>query len=160
MRRYAYLITLMSAVLGACGARAETTVQGIAENAAPAQAAAPSLPITQVGSLSEGEVVIQLGDNTIDASQTTFKAGETYTFVITNYGTRAHDFSIIEPVAVKGSYEGAESGALLTVPKLNPGQTVTVEFVFPASAVRKQWEFASLNQNLYEDGMRWPIAVS
>ena len=171
MRRLAYLLVLMSVTLAACGSPVQAANDPSAPGAAgPAaasdsqselqsQSEAASTPAAETETLSDGEVIIQLGDNTIDSSQTTFKAGVLYRFHITNYGERPHDFYINEPVSIKGSYLGAMNGAMLSVAKINPGQTVTVEFTFPTNATRKQWEFSSLTKNMYEDGMRWAIAV-
>jgi uncharacterized cupredoxin-like copper-binding protein len=149
-------------LLSGCGSSAAAQAQPAVQSAdlTPMRPQTVTNPEALIGNGSE--IVIALGDNTIDSSQTTFKAGVPYTFVITNSGTRAHQFNINEPVEVKGSFQGAISGALLTVPKdqLDPGQSVTLEFTFPASAAKKAWEFSCLIRNHYEDGMRWAIVVT
>jgi len=164
MTRLVPLITLMSVLLTACGGGVAAAKQAGGETAVGAQAPiqAPSTPAStaEAAAGSREEVVIQLGESSIDSSQTTFKAGVTYRFVITNYSSRPQEFNINEPVAIKGTYEGAISGALLRVPRIIPGGTETVEFTFPTNAPRKQWEFSSLIKNLYEDGMRWAIVVT
>ena len=145
----------------ACGGPAATQ-----ELTAPASTQAPTQPVaTTQPAPAPGEstqVEITLADNTIQASQYTFKAGVPYTFVITNTGQRAHNFNINEPVSVKGSIEGALSGALLAVSRdqLTSGANVTVDFTFPDSAVGQQLEFSCLIKMHYEDGMRQPITVT
>ncbi len=164
MRRFTYfsLLTALGILLTACGvmaAEAQPAVQLEAQNPAPISTEQAPVPVTGG---KEGEVVIAIGDNTIDSSQTTFKAGESYTFVITNYGTVPHTFNINEPVTTKAIFKGYMGSTLLSVLKeqLGPGRTVKVEFTFPANAYNKQWEFSCLIRNHYEDGMRWAIMVT
>ena len=159
----------MAFLIVGCGSQAAALAEQSAEaegtsgSGVSIPAPATSVPTTPADAPgTRPEVTISLGDNTIDSSQTTFKVGVIYKFVITNYGDHPHTFNINEPVATKGSYQGAVSGALLTIDtnQLGPGETVTVEFVFPPEALRKEWEFSSLKPNAYEDGMRWAIMVT
>jgi uncharacterized cupredoxin-like copper-binding protein len=108
------------------------------------------------------QVDITLADNTIQASQTTFKVGVPYTFVIKNTGHHAHNFNINPPVSVAGSLDAALSGALLSVnqDQLAVGSTATADYTFPASAVGAQFEFSCLIPSHYESGMRLAITVT
>ncbi len=130
-------------------------------------AAAPSAPTTApaaqaVPASERNQVTITLADNTITASQTSFKVGVLYTFVITNNGSHTHDFNISTPVSAAGSYSAAQANALLSVPqeKLRPGSTVTAQYTFQDSAAGTQLEFSCLIQRHYEDGMRLAITVT
>jgi uncharacterized cupredoxin-like copper-binding protein len=162
------LFAVMTFLLVGCGSRAAALAEQSAEVEFPGEVKSPAqAPATAVSTTpadapgTRPVVTISLGDNTIDSSQTTFKVGVIYKFVITNYGDHPHTFTINEPVAAKGSYQGALSGALLIIDtdQLGPGETVTFEFAFPPEGLRKTWEFSSLKPNAYEDGMRWPIMV-
>lgn len=107
-------------------------------------------------------VEVKLVDNTISASLTTFKAGQLYTFVISNRGRHEHNFIISPPVTVAGGYSEALAQALLAVDEtqLPPGTSVSVDFTFPASAAGTDLEFNCLIRRHYEDGMRLPIQVT
>jgi uncharacterized cupredoxin-like copper-binding protein len=126
-------------------------------------------PTPTAGSVSAGssgadqtQITVTLQDNTISASQTSFKAGVLYTFVITNQGNHTHNFNISTPVSAAGSYSNAQATALLSVPeeKLRPGSTVTEQYTFQDSAMGTQLEFSCLIQRHYEDGMKLAITVT
>ena len=105
---------------------------------------------------------ITLGDNTIEASQTTFQVGVLYTFNVTNTGRHAHNFNISTPVSVAGSLNAALDGALLKVDQdqLSPGASATVEYTFPDSAAGQPLEFSCLIKRHYEDRMYLAITVT
>ena len=162
MKRISLLLTvaLFMFLVAACGGPAPVATQ------APVQPAATEAPTqagaTEVPAASGNQVEVTLADNTIDTSTTTFQVGVPYTFVITNAGRHAHNFNINPPVSVAGSLEGALNSALLAVPQeqLNPGQSVTVDFTFPASAAGQLLEFSCLIRRHYEDGMKVDITVT
>lgn len=146
------IVGLTMLVLAACGSPAPASTQ------APAQPEATE-PDPAAGGT---EVEIDLADNTIDASMTSFQVGVPYTFVITNAGQHAHNFNINPPVSVTGSLEGSFNSALLVVPQeqLGPGQTATVEFTFPEDAAGQLLEFSCLIRRHYDDGMKMDIVVT
>jgi len=93
---------------------------------------------------------------------TTFKAGETYHFVVENAGALQHEFMIIEPVE-PGMMEMEEMDemAMYVVEEedLAPGATVEFDYTFPSDAVGQPLEFACHLPGHYEDGMHLTINV-
>jgi uncharacterized cupredoxin-like copper-binding protein len=170
-----FIVMLVMLLIAACGSATPVATQAPAEPAAteaPTQAAteppAATEAATQAGATEPVPVTggtpvdITLADNTIDTPMTTFQVGVPYTFVITNTGEHAHNFNINTPVSVTGSLEGAFESALLAVPQeqLGPGQSVTVDFTFPAESAGQLLEFSCLIRRHYEDGMLLPITVT
>jgi uncharacterized cupredoxin-like copper-binding protein len=110
------------------------------------------------------QVDVTLSDFQITSSQTDFKAGQTYEFVISNEGAVNHEFMVMEPLAMDSmgmSMEEMDEMALLMVEEeeLSPGETVTVEYTFPASASDGNLEFSCHVEGHYEQGMKLPIKV-
>jgi uncharacterized cupredoxin-like copper-binding protein len=107
-------------------------------------------------------VEITLADNTIASSLTSFQAGASYTFVISNHGRHEHNFNISPPVSVAGSINAALGGALLSVDEtqIPPGGSTSVTFTFPETAVGAALEFNCLIRRHYDDGMRLDITVT
>lgn len=114
----------------------------VASACATAQAA-PKRPV---------EVKVTASEFKFDAARTTFKAGTTYRFVVTNAGKINHDF-LIMPAG-----EQDEEKALLLVEDtdLTPGTTLTKDFVFTQPG---SYEFACRVQGHYEAGMVTKITV-
>lgn len=158
MKKYILFSTfvLVMVLLSACGTQASTVTES------PTQPAATEVPSQASSSGNSTQVTVTLKDNTIDASQTDFKVGVPYTFIITNEGRHAHNFNINPPVSVAGSLDGALTSALLAVPqeKLAVGSSVTMEYTFPDSAAGQLLEFSCLIKRHYEDGMLVPITVT
>ena len=158
-----FIVMLVMFLIAACGSATPVATQAPVEPAATESPATEAPGATEPVPVTGGtQVDITLADNTIDASMTTFQLGVPYTFVITNTGQRAHNFNINPPVSVAGSLEGALDSALLVVPQeqLNPGQTATVEFTFPAESAGQLLEFSCLIRRHYEDGMKVDIIVT
>ena len=141
--------------LAACSSAAPVATQPTAA------AQAPASPQAVAGDASN-TVQVTLADNTIQSSMTSFKAGVPYTFVVTNSGRHAHNFNIAPPASVAGSIDAALQQALLSVSQdqLGVGQSVTVNYTFPDSAVGAQLEFSCLIPHHYEDGMLLAITVT
>ncbi len=163
------LLSVAISTLAACGnpapsaTEAEPTQPPADTQAAPTRAPTQPPADTQAAPAGEGtRVNVTLADNTIHASQTTFQAGVPYTFVITNSGRHAHNFNINPPASVAGSLEAAATSAILNIGQddLSVGQTVSVEYTFPASAVGSPLEFSCLIRRHYEDGMDLAITVT
>ena len=151
MKRIALLGLIVFTLLGmtACGGAPTPTAEA-------AEAEATEVPI------SGTRVDITLADNTIESTLTAFQVGVPYTFVIVNEGRRAHNFNISTPVSIAGSLGDALSTALLAVDQdeLGAGESVTVNYTFPDSAVGQTLEFSCLIRMHYQDGMLLPITVS
>lgn len=134
------LITI-SLLLAACGASAPST--------------------NPDGSIN---VDVTLTDFGIESSLTTFEAGKTYHFTITNKGAIPHEFVIAEPLA-GGTVHGTDmemmhEGLIVEVEEneLPPGATVTVDATIP-DHVDEALEFACHTEGHYEAGMRSAITV-
>ncbi len=125
--------------------------------------------------LQEPETVeISLTEFRIQSSLTTFEAGKPYRFVITNYGSIDHEFTIMPPMPAApiatdmgmGEMPGMDHnnmpGAILHVEQeqLSAGATVTIEFTFAQSASLGLIEFACHLPGHYEAGMLVPISVN
>ncbi len=130
--------------------------------ASAAKPAATADAPAQNASNDPNQVVVTLADYTISSTQTTFKAGVPYTFVIKNNGSHLHNFNIAPPVSITGSEDASLSAALLAVTqdKLPIGGGTTVQFTFPPSAVGQPLEFSCLIRRHYEEGMRLAITVT
>jgi uncharacterized cupredoxin-like copper-binding protein len=110
-------------------------------------------------------VDVTLTDFGIESSLTTFEAGKTYHFTITNKGAIPHEFVIAEPL-VGGTVHGTDmemmhEGLIVEVEEdeLPVGATVTVDATFPAHVPDKELEFACHTEGHYEAGMKFPISV-
>lgn len=163
------IIALVFVSLSACGSPPAPETQAVPPSAPAESAASPTSPAA--GSPTDSQpapvtanttVEIELVDNSIKTPQTTFQAGVPYTFVIVNNGRHAHNFNISTPVSLVGSTNAALDSALLKVSQnqLGAGQTATVEYTFPASAVGADLEFSCLIKRHYEDGMYVAITVT
>lgn len=154
------MILVAMLLLAACGSPAPTR----APASSPATSAPTLAPVSSPAATAATgtQVDVTLADNTIESSLTTFTAGETYTFVITNTGHHAHNFNISEPVETAGSIDTAKQNALLVVEQsqLPVGGSATVTYTFPASAAGANLEFSCLIPRHYEDGMTLPITVT
>jgi uncharacterized cupredoxin-like copper-binding protein len=166
MKRITPLFTvgLVTLLVAACaGATPATTQEPATQSAVTGAPAATESGATDPVPVTGGtQVDVTLADNTIETNMTTFQVGVPYTFVINNTGQRAHNFNINPPVSVAGSLEQALDSALLVVPQeqLSPGQTATVEFIFPDTAAGQLLEFSCLIRRHYDDGMKVDITVT
>jgi len=159
------IFTTALLVFTACSGPAPSAASTVAPvsgptSAGPAPTEPPAPPTATENSAIQ--VIITLADNTINSSLTTFQAGTTYSFVITNTGHRPHDFNISTPTSISGSLDASLASALLVVTQdqLSPGRSVTITFTFPASAVGAPLEFSCLIKRHYDDGMRLDITVT
>jgi len=143
MNKYltALLLSLLLFALAACRS------MGRMESAAPA------------GSIS---VQITETDFHIASSVSKFVPGKVYYFVVTNRGQAMHEFMIM-PKA-EGSMNGMpmenmDKLALASIPMIDPGETQTLNYTFPASLAGSRPEFACYFSGHYEAGMRLDVAV-
>ena len=135
------LLTIALLLLSACGGREGST-------------ATPSTNAVQVQ--------VKEADFTISSSVTSFTPSTTYHFVVTNNGTTIHEFMIM-PKA-EGNMSGMPMGnmdkmALASIDNINPGETKTLDYTFPASTANSQPEFACYLPGHYESGMKLGVIV-
>lgn len=116
------------------------------------------------GSSSSGGQQVQVTetDYHIASSVTSFTPGTPYHFVITNNGQTAHEFMIMPKS--EGSMNGMSMGdmdalALANMQNIAPGQTVTLDYTFPASTAGSHPEFACYQPGHYEAGMKLGVTV-
>jgi uncharacterized cupredoxin-like copper-binding protein len=108
------------------------------------------------------EVKITATDFGFAASQTTFKVGVPYHFVVTNQGKVAHEFMLVKPIeAGMMDMEAMDAMALAHIEEddLQPGTTQSVDYTFTEAAPTGQLEFSCHLAGHYEAGMKLPITV-
>jgi uncharacterized cupredoxin-like copper-binding protein len=101
-------------------------------------------------------------DFKIASSVTSFLPGTTYHFVVTNTGKIAHEFMILPKS--EGRMNDMSMGdmdhmALASIDTINPGETKTLDYTFPASAANSHPEFACYLPGHYEAGMKQVVSV-
>lgn len=121
--------------------------------------------LTACGGTSSGntnEVHVTLSDFKILTSQTTFTAGTTYHFVVTNEGNAKHEFMIIRPISGQEFTEEMDHMALYHVDEdeLAPGTSKSFDFTFQPADAQKPLEFACHLPGHHEAGMHLPITVN
>ncbi len=111
-------------------------------------------------------VNITLSDYKIQASQTTFKTGITYHFVVSNKGKQNHELMLMPPVSADtgmgSTMDNLDQMALFLIgaDKLPPGATATEDYTFRQPAATGKLEFACHIGDHYQMGMRLPITVT
>lgn len=120
--------------------------------------------LTACGGASSGPVTVNITakDFSYEASQTTFKVGVPYHFVVTNEGTVPHEIMIMEPMEGTGmDMEEMDELALnhIEAEALEPGDTATMDYTFQEAAPAGTLEFACHVKGHYESGMHIPIVV-
>ncbi|HEX4713601.1 MAG TPA: hypothetical protein VH164_01605 [Ktedonobacteraceae bacterium] len=98
----------------------------------------------------------------IATSVTSFVPGKTYHFIVSNQGQTMHEFMIMPRAmgSMNGlSMEEMHLEALASIDMIDPGQTQTLDYTFPASAVGSQLEFACHMMGHYEAGMKLAVTV-
>ncbi|HSG44340.1 MAG TPA: hypothetical protein VLA72_14420 [Anaerolineales bacterium] len=141
-KSYAGVLTVAVLLLTACGARSDVS-----------------------------EVTVSLTEFGIESSVTTFEAGKTYRFTITNEGAVPHEFVIAQPLMEGEAHDDDDAhsddememkheGVVIEVgeDRLQPGATVTVEATFP-DHVDGELEFACHTEGHYEEGMFAPLII-
>jgi uncharacterized cupredoxin-like copper-binding protein len=109
-------------------------------------------------------VTVTLSDFKIEASQTTFKTGVPYRFVVTNSAksTANHEFMIVKPMTGDGmTMDEMDRMALYRIDAslLPPGATKSFDFTFTDPAPTGQLEFACHVGSHYQVGMHTSITV-
>jgi uncharacterized cupredoxin-like copper-binding protein len=108
------------------------------------------------------DVFVTLSEFSVDMTQSSFDAGKTYNFIVTNEGAVPHEVMIVAPLEPgEGDMEEMDEQALLVVEAddLPAGATVEVEYTFPTDA-QAGLEAACYVPGHYEAGMKTPVVVS
>lgn len=119
---------------------------------------------TTTTAAAAGPVVVHVTatEYKFESDTTTFKAGTTYRFEVTNEGAMEHEFMVGEPIA-PGSMDMEEMDGLaighIEEDDLQPGQTDSVDVTFTADQVGQPLEFSCHLEGHYEGGMHLPITV-
>lgn len=116
-------------------------------------------------STTSGATTVQVTetDFKIDSSVTTFVTGKAYHFVVVNKGKAVHEFMIMpksEGMMSGMSMDDMNQLALAFIATINPGETKTLDYTFPASAASTQPELACYQPGHYEAGMKQSVTVS
>jgi uncharacterized cupredoxin-like copper-binding protein len=145
-----FLLALLLLALAACGA-------GPSSRGMPSRAGGTSGAVAQT-------VTVTLSDFKIEASQTAFKAGVPYHFVVTNAAQSSthHEFMIVMPMSGAGmNMEDMDQMALHMVDEdqLPPGATQSFDLTFKEPVAAGELEFACHVGSHYQLGMHIPITV-
>jgi predicted lipoprotein with Yx(FWY)xxD motif/uncharacterized cupredoxin-like copper-binding protein len=104
---------------------------------------------------AEGDVVVNLTEFMIIASQTEFKVGQAYTFDVTNVGQFTHQFYIEKAGAVDESLEA--NGQEAEIESLDSGASGTLTWTFTEAGT---YQFACHLRTHYPMGMALTIHVT
>src|ERR1041385_8361641 len=102
----------------------------------------PACGGTPYNAIGSQRVQVKLSEYTIDTSLTSFTADKPYHFVIRNSGQTTHELMIM-PKA-EGSMKSMSMGdmkSLAQVENISPGETKTLDYTFPSSAVGSHPQF-------------------
>lgn len=107
------------------------------------------------------DVTITLTEFTIQSSQTDFKVGIPYHFVITNNGSVAHELEIMPPMDGQVTPDQVKSASLarVTEEQLPPGGTTTMDYTFEKAYPAGALELACHLPGHHEAGMHLGIVV-
>jgi len=106
------------------------------------------------------DVQVTLTDFKVSSSMTTFSAGTPYHFVVKNEGKTAHEFMVMQPMAMGNMpMDQRDKMAYTFIDTLTPGETKSVDYTFSSSAAGKNIEFSCHLSGHYEAGMKLPITV-
>ena len=104
-------------------------------------------------------VTVTLTDFKIASDQMQFKVGVPYHFVVVNKGVTEHELMIAPPMTPGMTLEQIDDAQLFEASDLEVGQTKTVDYIFKASALKGNWEFACHEPGHYEAGMKLPVTI-
>lgn len=109
------------------------------------------------------DVTITATDFNFQSSQTTFKVGVTYHFIVTNKGAVEHEFMLVKPIDPSANMEMSEMDdmalAHIEEDDLEAGETASVDYTFTEEDANKTLEFSCHLPGHYENGMKLPITV-
>ncbi len=170
MLRYAPLILLAVIFTSGCA----TTTPPPEASAVPARSASPAAktgkttspaPTISQPAAPTGPAVqvdVNVSDDKLSSSMTTFHVGTAYLFVVKNTGTHELCFDIAPPEHATGSLAASLTAALVDIPqnKLPTGAVVQAPYTFGDSAVGVPLELSCLVRRAYDDNVRLAITVT
>ena len=111
-----------------------------------------------------GSIPVQITETDfhIASSVTSFVPGKTYHFLVTNQGKVMHEFMILPNVMSRMpgmSMADMDKAALAHLDMIDPGETQTFNYTFPAEASGTHPEFVCHLAGHYEAGMKLEVAV-
>lgn len=150
-------LALLGAACGSSGDTQASTGGVIVSTTAPAPvtstSSAPGQPVT---------VKVDAGDYDFHSSVTAFKAGVPYRFEVTNTGTVAHEFMLVEPIA-QGMMDMQAMDAMaighIEEGDLPAGATATLEVTFDKDYPAGTIEMACHIGEHYQKGMHLDMTV-
>ncbi len=116
-------------------------------------------PTANSTATSPTTVSVTLTDFKIASDLTQFKVGVPYHFVVVNKGAVEHELMIAPPMTVGMTLEQIDDAQLFEAPDIEVGQAKTVDYIFKASALKGNWEFACHEPGHYEAGMKLPVTI-
>jgi uncharacterized cupredoxin-like copper-binding protein len=144
----------------------ETVVTILLVEGLPSFTAAPAAPATSDARAETVTVTLggPTGEFTISASQTTYRVGVPYHFVVTNSGVLPHEFMILPAGLAGGDSRDMEqihhvALALIDEEDLPAGATSTIDVTFTKIAPAGTLEFVCALAGHYEGGMHLPIEI-
>lgn len=115
----------------------------------------------QAASTSPQMIKITEGDFFIHSSQTTFVAGVSYYFEVTNSGEHNHDFLIMHPMDTGLMVmDDVVAHAQASILNIAPGQSKTLDVTFDHTAPAGTLEFSDHFGGQYQAGMHEEIVVN
>jgi uncharacterized cupredoxin-like copper-binding protein len=120
---------------------------------------------TATSGTMSGQEHVEVTENeyTITSSVSTFTAGTPYHFVVKNTGSDAHEFMIMpkdEGSMGSMSMDHMDGIALAKTGDINPGETKTIDYTFPASTKGTHPQFVCYVGGHYDKGMKLDVNVS
>ncbi len=145
--------TLLAVLLTACGGGNTSSDTNSQDNT--------SANTTETPVQLPAGVTIALKDAQIVSSQTTFKPGVAYSFVVANVGKKHHGFVIVPTTVNVAQMTTADlqKSALVFVDDLAPGKTATMNYTFLASAVGVSYVMTSQLPGDAKAGLKVSISV-
>lgn len=112
-----------------------------------------------------GSIPVQITETDfhIASSVTSFVPGKTYHFIVTNQGKAMHEFMIMPRVMGRMqsmSMADMDKAALAHLDMIDPGETQTLDYTFPAAAAGTHPELACYLPGHYEAGMKREVTVN
>jgi uncharacterized cupredoxin-like copper-binding protein len=137
-----FLLGMLVIVLAACGGSSTSSSQ-------------------TTSSSSAQNVQVTLSEFQITSALRQFSPGSSYHFVVTNKGKTNHEFMITPADMMPGmSMDQMHKMALAMIDTVAPGETKTVDVIFPQSDAGKSLELACHLPGHYEAGMKLGVKVS
>ena len=158
------LLVLLTLFVVACagGSTAAPTSKATATTEVDEGAAAPTMAdVNEVPVAGAVTVHITMKEFSITSSQTTFRAGVPYYFIVANQGHDFHEFLIL-PGKIDGKQVPTNeqlSNDLVEIEPIGPGTTQKVNYTFPTSTIGQDG-IACMMRGHYMAGMHLSITIT